>query len=190
MKGNPMNTPSVKHVDIRKLTTLALLIACEICLTRFLSIQTPIVRLGFGFLPVALMGILYGPAWAGLGAAVADLLGVFLFPTAAYFPGFTLTALLTGIVYGLAFYQKKMTIPRILAAVSIICIVLNLGLDTLWLYIITGNAYLALLAPRLVKCAIMIPVQVLLIYAVSSKRLVPLLDRARSRDTDFRHLQK
>ena len=36
---------------------LAFLIALEIILTRFCSIQTPIVRIGFGFLPVAMMGI-------------------------------------------------------------------------------------------------------------------------------------
>ena len=51
--------------NTKRLVVLAFLIALEIILTRFCSIQTPIVRIGFGFLPVAMMGILYGPIWAG-----------------------------------------------------------------------------------------------------------------------------
>ena len=62
--------------NTKRLVVLAFLIALEIILTRFCSIQTPIVRIGFGFLPVAMMGILYGPIWAGIGYAIGDLLGM------------------------------------------------------------------------------------------------------------------
>ena len=86
--------------NTKRLVVLAFLIALEIILTRFCSIQTPIVRIGFGFLPVAMMGILYGPIWAGIGYAIGDLLGMLIFPSAAYFPGFTLTAFLTGMIFG------------------------------------------------------------------------------------------
>ncbi|MBK5246006.1 MAG: ECF transporter S component [Peptostreptococcaceae bacterium] len=46
---------------VTRLITIGLFIALEIILTRFLSINTPFIRIGFGFLPVAMLGIMYGP---------------------------------------------------------------------------------------------------------------------------------
>ena len=40
---------------------------------------------------------------------------------------------------------------------------MNLGLDTLWIKMITGNAYLVLLPTRVIKSLVMIPVQISLI---------------------------
>ena len=79
------------------IVTTALLIALDVILTRFLSIQTQFLRIGFGFLPVAVAGIAYGPFWGAVTGAVGDILGMIIYPPAEYFPGFTLTALLTGV---------------------------------------------------------------------------------------------
>jgi ECF transporter S component (folate family) len=150
----------------KDLILIAFFIALEIILTRFLSINTPIVRIGFGFLPVAMIGILYGPLWAGLAYALGDVLGMLLFPAGPYFPGFTLTAFLTGLVYGYFLYNKPINWKRVLIPVSIVVLILNLCLDTFWLHILMGNAVIALLPARLLKCAIMLPVQLILIQAV------------------------
>ena len=142
---------------------LAFLIAMEIILTRFCSIQTPIVRIGFGFLPVSMMGILYGPLWAGIGYAAGDLLGMLIFPSGAYFPGFTLTAFLTGLVFGALLKGRKITWKSVLPASLIIIIGCNLCLDTVWLSILMGEGYLVLLPARIIKCAIMLPIHLTLI---------------------------
>ena len=76
-----------ENKNITMIITIAFLIALEIILTRFLSINTPILRMGFGFLPVAMCAILYGPLWAGAAYAIGDILGWMLFPTGPYFPG-------------------------------------------------------------------------------------------------------
>ena len=125
--------------DVKKLIQISLLIAIEVILTRFCSIQTPIVRIGFGFLPIAIIGMMYGPLSAGVAYAIGDLLGVALFPTGSFFPGFTITAFLTGIVYGVFLYNKPKTWPRIIGAVLTVCLVINLGLDTLWLSYVDIN---------------------------------------------------
>ncbi len=150
--------------DTRKLVFLALFIALQIVLTRFLSIQTPIVRIGFSFLPLAISSMMFGPLLGGVAAAVADIIGMMLFPSGgAYFPGFTLTAFLTGAAYGLFLYNKPKTFIRITLAVVFVSLFINLGLDTLWIKMITGNAYLAILPTRVIKSLIMIPIQVSLI---------------------------
>ncbi|XVG95198.1 folate family ECF transporter S component [Eubacteriales bacterium KG127] len=152
-----------------QLVTIAVFIAIEIILTRFLSIQTPIVRLGFGFLPIAMIGILYGPIWAGVSYAVGDVLGMMLWPTGGYFFGFTLSAFLTGIIFGLLLKRDetgRLQLSRILIACAIVVLFVNLGLDTLWLSILQGKAYMAILPVRMLKSVITYVLQVTLIPLV------------------------
>ncbi|MEG2199856.1 MAG: folate family ECF transporter S component, partial [Anaerovorax sp.] len=106
-----------------KITVIAFLMALEIILTRFLSLFMPFLRLGLGFLPVAITGILYGPLWAGASYAIGDILGMLIYPTGPYFPGFTLTTFLTGVTYGLILHKKQITWKRVIFAASIVCIV-------------------------------------------------------------------
>lgn len=157
--------------NVKKLIVMGLFIAMEIILTRFCSINTPIVRIGFGFLPVAMLGIMFGPLWAGAAYAVGDFMGMMIFPTGYYFPGFTLSAFLTGVTYGLILHNKQITLKRTLLAALIVCCFLNLCLDTYWLYLTTGKAIIALLPARLVKVAFAVPIQTLLISLVWNKGL-------------------
>ena len=92
--------------NTQRLAVSALLIAADVVLTRLLAINTPVMKISLGFAAVALSALLYGPWWAAVTAALGDLLGALLFPTGAYFPGFTLTAALTGVIFGLCLYQK------------------------------------------------------------------------------------
>ncbi len=156
-----------KRSATTRLVVIAFLIALEIILTRFCSINTPILRIGFGFLPVAMIGILYGPVWAAIGYAIGDILGMMIFPSGVYFPGFTVTAVLTGFVFGFFLHNKeKITWKTVLPASLIIILVLNLCLDTLWLSIMFGDAFIALLPTRIVKCVVMLPIHLILIPLV------------------------
>ena len=67
--------------SVRTLLRLAMLLALEIVLSRFLSISTPLMKIGLGFAAVAVSAMLYGPAWAALTGALGDLIGALLFPT-------------------------------------------------------------------------------------------------------------
>lgn len=150
---------------IRTLIFMALFIALEIVLTRFFSIQTQIVRIGFGFVPIAFAGIMFGPLAAGVTAAVADVTGIMLFPAGPFFAGFTLSAFLGGIIYGLILH-KKPTIIRTILAVLLIRVFIDLGLNTLWLSILYGKGWIVLISTRLVASAVMLPIQVMLIYTL------------------------
>ena len=86
--------------NTKKLVLTGLLVAIEIILSRFFSVQLPFFRISAAFIPLVLMGMLCGPAYAGAGGAMADFIGAVLFPAGAYFPGFTLTNALTGVAYG------------------------------------------------------------------------------------------
>ncbi|HYE81148.1 MAG TPA: folate family ECF transporter S component [Clostridia bacterium] len=150
----------------RTIAFVGLLVSMEIIFTRFLSFQTPIIRIGFGFIPVAFSAILFGPVIGGLTGALADVAGMMIFPKGAYFPGFTLSAFLGGAIYGLFLYRKPVTLVNVVKSVLVITIFVDLGLNTLWLSMITGKAAAALLIPRLYKSAIMLPIQAATIHVL------------------------
>lgn len=76
----------MKKISTKVLTTLGVLIATEVVLSRFLSINAWNIKIGFNFVPIAIAAILYGPIAAGAVAGIGDFLGAVLFPIGPY-PG-------------------------------------------------------------------------------------------------------
>ncbi len=161
----------MKKSSTRTLVFVGLLIALEIVLTRFLSINTPIVRIGFQFLPIAVMGILYGPLTAATGAVIADLIGATLFPSGPFFPGFTLNAALTGLIFGIFLHRSDIKVWHIAAASITLTLVVTMGTTPIWLSMLYGKAYLPLLMSRIAQALLMIPVHILTIYVVQKRIL-------------------
>ena len=164
----------MKNSNVKKLVEISLLIALEVILTRFCSIYTGVLRIGFGFLPVAIIAMMYGPISAGVAYAIGDILGMMIFPSGSYFPGFTLTAFLTGVIYGVVLYKHPKTWGIIILATCLVCLGMNLCLDTVWLHILMGKGFFALLPTRIFKAAIMIPIQTILIQLVWKNIIVKI----------------
>ncbi|MGI6669440.1 MAG: folate family ECF transporter S component [Acetivibrionales bacterium] len=143
---------------------MSLLISIYVVLNHVIPVfQIETIRISFGFLPQAFASMLFGPIIGGIGSAAGDVLGMIVSPRAAYFPGFTLSAMLTGIIYGLFLYKKPKNIWRIILAVLCITIFVDIGLNTYWLTVMYGHGFLAILPARAVKCAVMVPVQAAII---------------------------
>ena len=163
---------------IQRIVYLGLLIGAKVILTRFFSITMPIVRIGIGFLPIAIAGILFGPIYAGIAAVIGDLFGSMLFSSGPFFPGFTLSAFISGIVYGSFFYQKKRSFWRVACVTLIEKLLVSLLLNTYWLYLLTGKGFWILLPTRIMNSVGAIPVMFLLIWFVA----YPICDRIKSRE--------
>ena len=148
----------MKKWSTKMLVAMGLLVALQIVLSRFFSINAWNFKIGFSFLPIAVAGMLFGPAGAAAVATVADVVGALLFPSGQFFPGFTLTALLGGLVWG-TFLYKKQTNGRILCAVLIEQMILGLLLNTLWISILYSSPYVPLMISRVVQCLVLGPVQ-------------------------------
>ena len=148
------------RTNTERLIVTAIMIALSVILTRFAGITTPLIRLSFGYLPIVIVAIQYGPVWAGVAYTIADLLGSFIFPSGAFFPGFTLSACLTGVVYGLFLYRREVNLKNIIIAVIVVELGINLLINTYWLTIMLGKGYMALFPARLIKnliCIQLIP---------------------------------
>ena len=144
------------------LTCLALLTAMQIVIARFLAIPvTESIRFSFSFIPVVIaarrFGILGGVLVYGLG----DFLGAMIFPTTgAYFPGFTLTAAISGLIYGL-YLGKKGGAVRIILSVLTSNILCTILMNSYWVSTLYGSDFGAVLLSRLPQSAIMSVLQII-----------------------------
>lgn len=152
----------------RCLALTALLIAINIALDLLgLTIKLPPnLRIGFGFLCNAAVGMLFGPVVGMMSGVCTDVLGYFAgnLTMGAYFPGYTLTAITAGLFWGLWLYPRKLSVWRALGAKACINLFCNIGLNTLWLTLTGGKAMGVLLALRVPKNLIMLPFEVVLLY--------------------------
>lgn len=183
-------------LSLKLLTTTALLIALEIVLSRFCSINTSGWKIGFSFVPVVVAAVMYGPTVAAIVYALSDFLGAILFPIGPYFPGFTVSAALMGFVYGLFLYRREekpehiVTIgdaalfrgkvsffAHILPPVLINNLFFGLVVNTSWVSVLySKKSYFGWFLYRLPEYALMIPVSLLLIPALIklSRRIMKL----------------
>ncbi len=146
----------------RSLALGAMCIALHIVLNQFTIPVSNVLEIGFDFLALSAAGYLCGPWMAGLAGAAADVLGYLLRPNGAYFPGFTLSAVLMGILYGLWYYKKPVTLWRCAAAHLSAVAVFNFFLTPLWLHIMYGQAFVLLSGMRLLKNLLQFPFSVAL----------------------------
>lgn len=145
----------MKRINTKMLVVLALLVALNLVLGRFCSFFIWSNKIGFGFVPVFVAAYLYGPLAGGMVGALGDLLSAILFPIGPYFPGFTATAFLTGVLFGLLLYHKQ-SVLRTLAAVLVNQLVLGLVVNTFWIAYLYGSSFGALLVTRAIQSAILL----------------------------------
>ena len=167
--------------SLRCLVLTALFIAMNITLDLLkLRIDMPGMRIGVGFLTNASIGMLYGPVVCMMMGFCTDILGFLMNPGTGgggYFPGYTLTAMVAGVIWGLFLYRPdgapdsktlagRLSFPlRTLAARILITLICNVFLNTLWLSL-GNNAFLPMLISRLPTQLAYLPVQYLLLLVV------------------------
>ena len=143
----------------------ALFIAATIVLARFLSIRTPIITIGFSFIPIMFSAIMLGPKYSTFIATISDIIGALLFPSGSYFFGFTISSLLTGLVYGLFLYNKefkinKIFIIKLVISTLIVTLIINGILNTIWIMMISKGASNIIVPIRVIKQLIMVPIKI------------------------------
>ncbi len=98
---------------LRNLIFAGLMTAIGIVLYNVLSFSYPpgssnLIKIGIGYLPLVIISILLGPKIGLYAAIIQDLLGFLIFNGnwGIFFPGFTLNAILYGVVPGLIYWAK------------------------------------------------------------------------------------
>lgn len=124
------------------------------------------MKAGKVLLPAVLAGMSIGFGGLVFLSVENRVVGAALFTIGAYFPGFTQTAFLTGLVFGL-FLHKKQGLAQSIAAVGINQFILSLLLNTLWISVLYGSPYGPLLLTRLVQAFLLFAVQLVCIQALA-----------------------
>ncbi len=163
-------------ITTQMLTRMALLIALNIILSRFLSVRVPLggaegLRIGFGSLPVIFAGVFMGPVAGGIVGAVGDMIGYFINPIGAYMPHFTFTAALRGIIPGLIILlmtrsRKEMGIFPLFLAVSITLITVEIFMIPYFIETLFGVFRAVLVPPRIIQTIITIPLYSILLFTL------------------------
>ena len=129
------------------------------------SIQLgPYIKIGFSGLPNRIVEFLFGPAVGCLFGGALDLLKYVLKPDGPFFFGFTFNAMLSGLIYGTLLYRRPVSIKRIVIAEFFVKLVINCGLNTLWISMLYGKGFIALLGPRVIKNVIMLPIDSFILF--------------------------
>ncbi|MGL4361861.1 MAG: folate family ECF transporter S component [Cellulosilyticaceae bacterium] len=152
--------------NTKQLVYMAFLIALNIVMTRFFVIYVGPSRISFTFVAIAMMAVYYGPITTGIGCGIADIIGTVLFPAGPFFPGYTLSAVVTGMVYGLFLYKKRFSWWRIIIIQSILLVVITIGMNTIWAMMITGKGYMVLLPTRIMTAMIRVPIEIVILGMV------------------------
>ena len=158
---------------LKKVILSALLLAVLIILSRFISIKTQVLVISLSFIPIMMSSIWLGPKYSTIIAGLGDLIGAILFPFGPYFPGFTISAAFSGLIYGIFLYNKgkkfesnKKFILRLILSSLIVLGIVNIFINSFWINLLYGKAYFAVLASRVVTQIIMLPIQVIVIFAI------------------------
>lgn len=150
--------------QVRSLTGGAMLTALNLILNSMRIVVSSMLEISFAFLAIAAAGLLYGPIMAGIIAVIADTIGFFLSPSGGFFPGFTLSAFLSGFLFGMFFYKKKVTVKRVIVASVCNMVLFSFILTPLWLNIMYGSALMS--SVRAIKAILCFPIDTALLFLV------------------------
>ena len=167
---------AVELQNLRSLVFAALIVALSIVISAFYIPVADNLRIYFKYLVTAVGSVVYGPIVAALAGAAADTLGFFIHPSGAYFPGYLLSEVLGNVVFALLLYRKRASILRLFLARGIIDFAINVGLGSLWSAMLYSKGYLFYAAKSLIKNALLLLPETLLLTLLFSL-LLPVLAR-------------
>lgn len=160
----------MKHITVKRLSLMAMLIALQIVLSKFLMLQvTSSIRLSIDSVPILLAGIWFGPLAGGIVGLLSDLLGTLLFPTAGlYYPPLTIAFILIGVCAGVlsGLVRSKRALLRAALIVVPAEIAGSLLAKSAALSLLIDLPFSAMLAARLLPVGVIMVTNTLLVFAL------------------------
>lgn len=167
-------------LKVREIVFMGIMIALDVLAVRFLSFEIPTMRIGLGFLAIMISGMYLGPLRAGAVALIADLLGFVLFGKGIFFPGFTISAMVNGLIAGHFLEGKKSAkVYNYVLFALLSTLVVDTLMNTTWLVMMFHNNdfsyFMARLIPRVPNQIIVTVLKIImapLLYKTLFKRFV------------------
>lgn len=170
--------------SLRSILVTGMLIAVSYVIESF-TIELGFAKINFAFLAIAAIGMLYGPTVSLFAGGICDLVGFVAHPDGAFFPLYTVIAMVQGLIYGLIAYRKfRLTTPKSnlsrkldvemcirlaiarIVDVVVINIICNTAANYHYGFGVNGRTLGAMIAARVVKNLIELPIDIALIAVV------------------------
>ncbi len=124
------------------------------------------IRIGFSGLPNQVVDYLFGPWIGAIFGGAMDVIKWFASGDGNFFPGFTVTAMLGAVIYGLFLYKRPVKVLNVVLSQLTVKLVCNIFLNTLWLNMLYGQAIAAILPGRIVSNAVMLPIDSFIMFVM------------------------
>ena len=117
------------QLTVKNLCILALLIAITALLSIFCTFRIgTMVKIPLKFISIFITGSIFGPVFAGLTAAIVDILNCILAPSGAIIPQITVIEFISGAVYGLFFFSPNLSKGNYIFR-TILCVIVQFCID-------------------------------------------------------------
>lgn len=161
--------------SLRTLAIAAIIVAIRVALKELYIPVGEDISIYIGFIFTAVGGAVYGPVMALLVGTATDILGFIVAPKGAFNPLFTLVEVLATFLYALCVYRQKITFGRILLSKALVNVLANMVLQSFVMSLVYGKAMYIYVVPRILKNAVMLPFEVLILVLVFSALLRPMI---------------
>lgn len=152
--------------NIHSLAMCAVLVALYVAINSASVYITPSLKLTFSYLVLGILGYRFGAVAGTLSGLACDLIAYIVRPAGPLHLGFTLSTMLTVLVFALFLYGRELKIWRVILSRTIINLAINIALNTYWLSNLYGKAYIVLLFERIIKNIALLPIEIALLWFV------------------------
>lgn len=170
--------------ETRTLTTTGILLALAFTI-KSLTIQvSPDLRIGFSFIPICVIAMLYGPIPCMMSTFLLDFIGYMVQNNAGrpYSPQLGFVVILGGLIYGTVLYKcdfKKSigkSIFRVILSRTLVVVICNIILNTYFIFTLyvnknfdifnidqgSFNSLIVYATPRVIKNFVQLPIDIFL----------------------------
>lgn len=162
--------------NTRALVICALLCAAAIIIEQFqLPIIPGVLEVSFSFVAISLCSFLTGPVIAIPCGIIVDVVGAVI-KGYSFFFGYTLSAVLGAVIYGLFLYRSRLSFGRVALSRVTVNIFVNVFLGSVWRVCMSGGPYGYYVLISGIKNILLLPLEVF-IMSVFLGAILPSLKK-------------
>ncbi|MBE6107134.1 MAG: folate family ECF transporter S component [Erysipelotrichaceae bacterium] len=162
--------------NIRILSLCAVFAALQVLSSSVFVQVSENLRIYFSFLFTALFSCLGGPIMALMTGFASDIISFILFPSDAFFFGYTLSAMLGALLFALFLWDTKITVFKIICSRVLITGFVNIFLGSVWTTMMFSKGFLFYVTKSAIKNLALLPFEILLLVLVF-QMILPFLYR-------------
>lgn len=154
--------------NLKVIVICAMMIAVAVIVDQFSVSYGQYLRFGFSTHVNQVVYMLFGGAVGTVFGGVADVVKYFVKPNGEFQIAFMLNSMLAGLIYGMFYYKRKMTLLNIFIAQATVAIICNIVINTYLLVIFNGLKLEVILPIRIARNLIMVPINSLIFFYIST----------------------